>query len=184
MLATASQDGSSCSIRIPQDPGQAGKAQAEDYVRALAGYMVTALPVTGSKETRAKPLAAQSEIGNVRLVRGAWNDAFLDEIEMFPAGAHDDQVDAAADALRELAGNQNNTGMIEFYARQARELIKPPGSGPRTSSADLVTMIAPEGVTTVYGKSGWHYNVGLGRRVEVDADEVAPLRAAGFVTME
>ena len=182
VLATASQDGSSCSIRIPQDPGQAGKAQAEDYVRALAGYMVTALPVTGNKETRAKPLAAQSEIGNVRLVRGAWNDAFLDEIEMFPAGAHDDQVDAAADALRELAGNQNNTGMIEFYARQAREMAQ--GKSSRPAPSDLVTMIAPEGVTTVYGRSGWSYSVGLGRRVEVDADEVAALRAAGFVTME
>ena len=84
VVATASQDGSGCSIRIPQDPGQAGKAQAEDYIRALAGSIVTALPVTGDKETRARPLAAQSEIGNVKLVRGPWNEAFLDEVEFVP----------------------------------------------------------------------------------------------------
>ena len=189
VMATASQDGSGCYIRIPQDPGQAGKAQAEDFVRALAGYMVTALPVTGDKETRAKPLAAQSEIGNVRLVRGAWNDAFLDEIEMFPAGAHDDQVDAAADALRDLVGNASNIGMIEFYERMTRERAAAAPAdrfslGPKLPDDGLVAMIAPHGVTTVYGMSGWPYHVGLGGKVEVDADDVGSLRAAGFVLLQ
>jgi hypothetical protein len=43
------------------------------------------------------------EAGNVLLVRGPWNDAFLDEARSFPVGAHDDQVDAAADAYVWLA---------------------------------------------------------------------------------
>ena len=90
-------------IRLPQDPGQAGKAQAENLIQDLAGYSVIVVPVTGDKETRARPLAIQAEAGNVYLVRGEWNGAFLDELCNFPMGAHDDQVDAAADAFNELA---------------------------------------------------------------------------------
>ena len=33
----------------------------------------------------------------------AWIQPFLDELALFPSGAHDDQVDAAADAFSELA---------------------------------------------------------------------------------
>lgn len=62
-----------------------------------------ARPVTGDKATRAVAAAAQAEAGNLKLVRGPWNEAFLDEVCGFPAGAHDDQVDALADAVNELA---------------------------------------------------------------------------------
>jgi predicted phage terminase large subunit-like protein len=90
-------------IRLPQDPGQAGKAQAESLIAMLAGYDVRTSPVTGDKETRARPAAVQAEAGNVYLVRGEWNQTFLDELCTFPMGTHDDQVDALADALNELA---------------------------------------------------------------------------------
>ena len=103
ILSTASQDGAGVSIRLPQDPGQAGKAQADTYIRKLAGYDVRAAPVTGDKVTRAGPASAQAEAGNIRLLRGSWNDEFLDELEAFPTGRHDDWVDALADAINELA---------------------------------------------------------------------------------
>jgi len=61
------------------------------------------LSATGDKATRAKPASAQAEAGNVKLLRGDWNEAFLDEICAFPNGQFDDQVDAFADALNELA---------------------------------------------------------------------------------
>lgn len=99
----ASSDGGLTRIRLPQDPGQAGKAQAHHLTKMLAGYNVTALPVTGDKVTRAKPLASQVEAGNVRLVRGPWNEDFLKELEAFPEGSNDDQVDAAADAFNDLS---------------------------------------------------------------------------------
>lgn len=106
---TAASDGKDVTIRIPQDPGQAGKGQAEQMVRMLAGYSVKAERPTGDKATRAAPAAAQAEVGNVRILRtgdpgrDAWIQPFLDEISLFPAGAHDDQIDAMADALNELA---------------------------------------------------------------------------------
>lgn len=49
--------------RLPQDPGQAGKDQAKSYIKMLAGFVVKAIPETGSKETRAEPFAAQWQAG-------------------------------------------------------------------------------------------------------------------------
>ena len=78
-------------------------------VRKLSGYIVKVERPTGDKATRATPLAVQAEAGNVDiLITGdatadAWVQPFLDEMCLFPAGAHDDQVDAAADAFNELA---------------------------------------------------------------------------------
>lgn len=105
----AAIDGKGVTVRLAQDPGQAGKAQADMMVRKLAGYPVKIERPTGDKATRAAPLAAQAEAGNVAILvtgdasRDAWVQPFLDELAMFPAGAHDDQVDAAADAFSELA---------------------------------------------------------------------------------
>ena len=56
------------------------------------------------KEERANPLASAAERGHVKLIRSEWNAPFLDELESFPIGLHDDQVDAASGAFAELAG--------------------------------------------------------------------------------
>lgn len=101
--ATAARDGASTVVRLPQDPGAAGKAYAATLVRLLAGYVVRAKPATGDKATRAAPAAAQAEAGNLKLLRAAWNDRLIEEAVGFPTGAHDDQVDALADAVNELA---------------------------------------------------------------------------------
>jgi predicted phage terminase large subunit-like protein len=100
---TASQDGQGITIRMPQDPGAAGKADSETKIKLLKGYPVIVKPISGDKATRARPASAQAEAGNVKLVRGAWNDTFLSEICSFPNGTFDDQLDAFADALNELA---------------------------------------------------------------------------------
>lgn len=103
LTATASQDGLSVTVRMPQDPGAAGKADAATKIKLLKGYDAKAVSPTGEKSVRARPASAQAEAGNVKLVRGLWNTAFLDELCVFPAGTHDDQVDAFADAVNELA---------------------------------------------------------------------------------
>jgi predicted phage terminase large subunit-like protein len=58
--------------------------------------------VSGDKVTRADPLASQVNVGNVCLLEAEWNDALIAEMRMFPNGAHDDQVDALADAFNTL----------------------------------------------------------------------------------
>lgn len=89
-------------IRLPQDPGQSGKAQAQSYINYLAGFSVKALPVTGSKETRAEPLAAQWQAGNVSVVVSDWNEEYFSQMESFPESKFKDIVDATSDAFAEL----------------------------------------------------------------------------------
>lgn len=103
LKATASRDGYDVDIHLPQDPGAAGKAQAQRQVSLLSGYIAKSERMTGDKVTRAAAFAAQVEAGNVVLLRGSWNDEFINELGDFPLGKHDDQVDAAADAFNDLA---------------------------------------------------------------------------------
>ena len=102
ILACAKRDGKQVPIDMPQDPGQAGKAQKASYVKLLHGYTVKFSPESGDKEQRAGPFAAQVEGGNVYMLRGSWNDAFLDEAAVFPAGKFKDQVDAGSRAYMHL----------------------------------------------------------------------------------
>ena len=103
ILATAKQDGPAVSIALPQDPGQAGQAQAAYLTRKLAGFVVRCSPETGAKLTRAAPVAAQIEAGNMSMLRAPWNRAFLEELRDFPHGRKDDQVDALSRAFMTLA---------------------------------------------------------------------------------
>jgi predicted phage terminase large subunit-like protein len=100
--STAEQDGPTVTIALPQDPGQAGQAQVAYLTRKLAGFTVRASPETGSKLTRASPVAAQVEAGNVSMLRARWNRPFLEELRDFPHGAKDDQVDALSRAFMAL----------------------------------------------------------------------------------
>ena len=110
MLATARRDGFTTKVSIPQDPGQAGKTQVTYLTRQFAGFTVVSSPESGDKITRAEPLAAQVNVGNVLMVRGSWNDALIEEMRMFPNGAHDDQIDALSRAFAELLGG-NHLGL-------------------------------------------------------------------------
>lgn len=101
---TAKADGPDVDVLLPQDPGQAGKSQADAFVRLLAGYTVKTRPARGDKVTRAKPHSAQVEHEQAALVRAAWNHVFVEEHQDFPEGEWDDQVDAAADGFNDLAG--------------------------------------------------------------------------------
>jgi predicted phage terminase large subunit-like protein len=90
-------------IGVEQEPGSGGKESAEATIRNLAGYKVFADKVTGSKEVRAEPLAAQVQGGNVHLIAGLWQIDLLDEMESFPSGKYRDQVDACSGAFNRLA---------------------------------------------------------------------------------
>jgi predicted phage terminase large subunit-like protein len=98
MLRCAHLDGAATTIAYHQDPGSAGVAEAQSTARALDGFDVRFAPASGNKETRAKPVSAQVEAGNVRIVRGLWNDVFIRELENFPDGKHDDAIDALSGA--------------------------------------------------------------------------------------
>lgn len=100
-------------IRMNQDPGQAGKDQAEQYLKLLSGFSVNIERESGSKETRAEPLSAQwiglkgAEKGNVDVVLGPWTDAYLAQMEGFPDRTFKDMVDASNTGFLELEKHGN-----------------------------------------------------------------------------
>jgi len=98
--ATAVADGTTCAQIIEEEKGAAGAMMVELFKRLLrttegTGRVIPA-KVTGDKATRAFHFAADTNDGNVYLVKGEWNEVFLEEMDDFPLGDHDDQVDAAA----------------------------------------------------------------------------------------
>ena len=102
IVATAQRDGGGVPISLPQDPGQAGKAQVLYLTRKLTGFRVESLRQTGDKASRAGPFASQVNVGNVSMVRAPWNRAVLDEMADFPASTHDDIVDALSEGFNAL----------------------------------------------------------------------------------
>jgi predicted phage terminase large subunit-like protein len=99
---TASHDGVDVTVRFEREGGASGVRDARNTVTMMAGYDVRAVSPQGDKVTRAKGLAAQAEAGNVKLVRGPWNDRYLRTLHSFPEGAHDDEVDASSGAFNDL----------------------------------------------------------------------------------
>ena len=107
---TAAVDGESTQITIEQEPGASGVNTIYNYVtRVLQDYTARGQRATGSKLARAGPVSSQAEVGNIRLLRGPWIGEFLDELEAFPFGGHDDQVDALSGSMMRL----RNTHAVE-----------------------------------------------------------------------
>jgi len=109
---TAKLDGRNVEVYIEQEPGSSGKNTIDRYRReVLKGFACYGHKTTGSKEMRANPVSSAAEAGNVKLVRGTWINDYLDEVEMFPYGAHDDQVDGTSGAFEILT----SSGRIELW---------------------------------------------------------------------
>lgn len=112
VLNTAKADkaayGRKVKIRMNQDPGQAGKDQAEQYLKLLAGFSVNIERESGSKETRAEGLSAQwiglkgSEKGNVDVLNAPWTSAYLAQMDGFPDRKFKDMADASSTGFIEL----------------------------------------------------------------------------------
>ncbi len=87
-----------------EQAGIGGHDAMKALVRLLAGHRVQTERATGDKLLRAEPHAAQVQAGNVRLVKGAWNDAYRLELTGFPFAPHDDDVDSSSGAFNKCAG--------------------------------------------------------------------------------
>lgn len=118
LLTKAKQDGRHVPIKIEQERAGAGKSQVEDYKRMLLGWVVDGRRPEGSKESRAAPFASQQQVGNVYLVRGEWNKAYVEEHRAFPKSKHDDQVDASAGAFEMVSA----AGPVSAVMEEIQEL--------------------------------------------------------------
>jgi len=107
----AAQDSRSIRIILQQEPGSGSALWIGAMQRGvLLGYPVQADAVRGSKFERSQPFRAAAEAGHVKLLRGSWNDDFLDECEQFSPDEreyeHDDQIDAACGAFNLITALQ------------------------------------------------------------------------------
>jgi predicted phage terminase large subunit-like protein len=102
VLEIARSDTKMVRISIPQDPAQAGKFQAEWYIKHLAGFVAQASLESGDKQQRAEPFAVQVNNGHLTMLEGDWNAAYREELRSFPYGKWDDQVDASSRAFMTL----------------------------------------------------------------------------------
>jgi predicted phage terminase large subunit-like protein len=110
---TAELDGRTTKIWIEQEPGSGGKESAESTIRNLAGFSARSERATGDKAVRAEPYSVQVEAGNVLLLKGAWNQTFIDEHKSFPVGKYKDQIDAASGAFNKLAQPGRTVTMLK-----------------------------------------------------------------------
>ena len=104
-------------IRMNQDPGQAGKDQADQYIKLLSGFSVNIERESGSKEVRAEPLSAQWINGNVEVLNAPWTSGYLAQLDGFPDRKFKDQADASATGFLELekmntASGPKTTGVL------------------------------------------------------------------------
>lgn len=112
IISNAQIDGKEVPVRLEAE--KAGIVQL-DYLlerKELRGYNLSKKAPQGDKYTRAQPFATRVNNGKVKLVRGGWNRAYLDELAVFPMGAHDDQIDASSGAF-EFMDNQPRTEIID-----------------------------------------------------------------------
>jgi predicted phage terminase large subunit-like protein len=101
---TADLDPPQTDTFMEREPGSAGQNVISHYARnILKGYSFHEHRTTGDKELRANPMSSAAEAGNIRILPGEWVSQFLDELEAFPNGSHDDQVDASSLAFNRLS---------------------------------------------------------------------------------
>lgn len=98
---------------MEQESGSSGVNTIHHYRRVLAGHDFRGDRPTGPKRERARPWAAAAEAGNFKLVGpAAWIEDFLDEVELFDHGEHDDRVDAVSGAVKMLGGGRGTARLI------------------------------------------------------------------------
>lgn len=115
----ANLDGASVRIGIEQDPGQAGKFQIRHYARMLMGFNAQGFSPTGDKVQRFGPFSAQAANRNVAVMAGDWTQEWMTELEQFPEGSHDDQVDATSGAFKMIQENRNS--MYDLLLQRATQ---------------------------------------------------------------
>lgn len=97
------RDGIEYRVRWEREPGASGKRDNMRLVQMFTGFDARGMRPQGDKVVRAKPVAAQALVGNVKLLRGDWNEEFLRHLHAFPDGAHDDLTDSLSVVFNDLS---------------------------------------------------------------------------------
>lgn len=105
IVSTAKLDTPNVQVRWELEGGSAGKRDEVHLRSLLSGYDAHACRPLGDKVKRAAPLASDAMRGNVKLLRGDWNERYLNAIHQFdgtPKPLVNDFADASSGAYNEL----------------------------------------------------------------------------------
>ena len=80
----------------------------------LAAVAIREIKPEGDKVARARPLQTLARGGKLKLVGGAWVNAFIAEALDFPKGRHDDQIDSASGGLEMIANRPAADSLVSF----------------------------------------------------------------------
>ena len=129
MKNTAGQDGKDVAVRFEHEGGASGKRDSHHIVTNMQGFDIRGIPPQGDKITRAKPLAAQALAGNIKLLRGAWNERWLVHMHGQPELENDDEMDAASGMYNELTKSTkiNTSATVGNYIGGNQQQDKRPG---------------------------------------------------------
>jgi hypothetical protein len=106
-------------------------------MRPSTGTTVVSATESGDKLTRFGPFSAQRRAGNVKILRGPWNEDLLRILEGFRDLAHDDEVDACSGALEMFNPDMMGWGIFELYRREAEKLQAEQHSKPHARNPHM-----------------------------------------------
>ncbi len=110
IVTTAAQDGRIVPVRWELEGGSAGLKVEANLRSRLSGFDARGVKPLGDKLTRAKPIAGEAKRGNVKLLRGMWNQMFLDAVHGFDGTSQpliNDVTDALSGAYGEISTVRN-----------------------------------------------------------------------------
>jgi len=91
--------------RIKVEPKATGISVVQSLRAASKLNIIETAPPTDDKTTRLNAVSPIIEGRRVKLVKGAWNKAYLDQVTTFPNAKHDEFVDLTVMAINELLVN-------------------------------------------------------------------------------
>lgn len=119
IIGQAAIDGPDVHIRLEAD--NAARVQLDHLLsdERMRPFTIDAVSPVGSKYVRASPVASRVNAGKLIIRCANWNRKFLDELSVFPAGKHDDMVDALSGAYTMLS--ERKSGRIGFMQAQVAD---------------------------------------------------------------
>ena len=103
------------------------KANGSAIIQTLRHEFIGVIGITpkGGKVARVNAVAPAIESGHVFLPTGElWTEEFIDQFTAFPAGAHDDMVDACSQCLGFMLYSNGTTGVIQSKQERLLEELE------------------------------------------------------------
>ena len=100
--------------RIYVEPKASGKSIVQTLQRETGLNVREDKPPTKDKVARVQDISATLESGRVSLLKGEWNEEFIQQCVKFPSAKHDDMVDCLVMAVNKEIWS--NTGKIVYFA--------------------------------------------------------------------